>query len=89
VSEPQDDFDEFLDMLRQQRDELRVQMHLAKAEAKEEWEKVDKQWQGLKQRTGGAQDELKAGGENILAAARLLGEEVQQGLARVRKILEK
>ena len=64
-------------------------MHLAKAEAREEWAKVEQQWAELKERTGGAREELKASRENILAAARLLGEEVQQGLERVRKILEK
>ena len=30
--------------LKQQRDELRVRLYLAKAEAKDEWARLEKQW---------------------------------------------
>jgi hypothetical protein len=37
-----------IDQLRQFRDELRLKMHLAKAEARDEWEKAETKWEKLR-----------------------------------------
>ena len=39
-----DRLDDLIDNLKTQRDELRVQMHLAKAEIRDEWEEIEKKW---------------------------------------------
>ena len=39
-----DDFDAIMKFLHRERDELRVKIHLAKAEAKEEWQELEEKW---------------------------------------------
>ena len=34
--------------LKQQRDELRVRLHLGKADAKDEWARLETQWEALR-----------------------------------------
>lgn len=41
---PRKELETLLDGLKQQRDELMVQLHLAKAEARDEWEELEKNW---------------------------------------------
>ena len=38
------DINEVFENLKQQRDEIRVKMHLAAADAKDEWEALEKKW---------------------------------------------
>jgi len=38
------EFDELTDTLKQQRDKIEVQIHLASMEAKDEWKEGEKQW---------------------------------------------
>ncbi len=66
------------------KDEWRVRMHLAKLEMEEEWDKVEEKLEGLKHKAGelvdASEDKLHEGWE----AARKLGEEVKQGIAKIR-----
>ena len=48
-----------MDALRQLRDELRVQLHLAKAEAKDHWDKLEEKWEQIQAQT------LEAGRESV------------------------
>ena len=73
--------------LRQQRDELRVRMHLAKAEAKQEWEELEKKWQHFESRVGHTAEEAKASGRNVGVALEHLGEELATAYRRIKKSL--
>ena len=42
--------------LRQARDELRVQMHLAKADARDEWEKLEPKWDEFQEKLDKLED---------------------------------
>ena len=42
------DLDQMVQKVRQQRDELKVKIHLAKAEAEDEWATAEKKWEELK-----------------------------------------
>ena len=44
--------------LRQERDELRVKIHLGTMEAKEEWEELEGKWQHLESRAAEKKDEV-------------------------------
>jgi hypothetical protein len=77
-----------LEALTQLRDELRVQMHLAKMEARAQWEKLEPKWMELE---GKLQDFDRA---TVLAAARELRQsacqlvkELHEGYQRVRTSL--
>ena len=55
----EDRFDKLVGDLATQRDELRVQLHLLKAEAQDEWEGLEKKWQHLESRMGRVGDSAK------------------------------
>ena len=78
---------EMLEKLEQERDELRVRMHLGKAEAKEEWDKLDTRIAELRGRLDRAGDEAGEVMEDVAAAAKLLGDEIRLGFDRVRRML--
>jgi putative heme degradation protein len=73
--------------LRQSRDELRVEMALAKAEIRDDWEELEKQWQRFSQQLKHAGHEAADAGEDVGGALSLLGQELKNGYARIRKAL--
>ncbi len=82
-----DDIKEVFDNLKQQRDELRVKMHLAAADAKDEWEVLEKKWghfEGKAKQVGG---EAKEASKDIWEATKALGAEIREGYDRIRKQL--
>ena len=81
------DFDELRAELATQRDEIRVKVHLAGAEARDAWEDVEKKWSHFEAK--GAQvgaEALDAGGD-IAAAGKLLGEEIKDAYKRLIKLM--
>lgn len=80
---------EVLQDLERQRDELKVRLHLARAEARDEWDrlKLDEKLATLRQRADAAGVEARGAMQDIGAAAEKLADEVREGLARVRKTL--
>lgn len=84
------DIDELVEELKQKRDELRVQMHLASKEVKDEWEDLEKKMEDFsgkaKQFTEDA--ELKKTGAGLGEALGTLGHELKRGYERVRDALK-
>jgi chromosome segregation ATPase len=79
--------DQLMNDLRQQRDELRLQMHLAKAEVKDEWAELEKKWQHLESRLGAAAGEAKSSAKNVGAALETVAEELGNAYRRIRRSL--
>ena len=77
------DFDELIDDLKQKRDELRVQMHLASKEVQDEWEELE-----AKMNDFAARAELDKTGEGLGEAFRGLGQELKQGYERIRDAIK-
>jgi len=73
--------------LQQQRDELRVQMHLAQAEAKEEWEEIEQKWRSVESRLEALRKEASDSAGDIGAALGLVGEEIEKAYKRLRERL--
>jgi len=77
-----------LELLEKARDELKLQMHLAKADAKSEWAKLESTWQRVQEQVQqtrhGAEQPLK----DISSAAKALFEELRSGYARMREQLK-
>ena len=80
--------DGFIDELKQHRDELAVQIHLGKMEAKEEWARLEEKWEKLQSYRGPIGDVADETAKNALAAAKLAAEELQHGYAKLREILK-
>ena len=70
--------------LRQARDELRVQMHLAKADARDEWDKLEDQWDEFEKKMDKVEDAAEDAAEDVGKALSTLGEEIKAGYQRIR-----
>ncbi len=70
--------------LRQVRDELRVQMHLAAAEAKEEWDDLEKKWDHAHAHLKKVEEAAGEAAEDVGEALSILGEELKKGYKRIR-----
>ncbi len=79
--------DRMLEDLQRQRDELNLQMHLAKAEARDEWQELEKKWHEAKPKLDAAGSEVLNTGENVLAGLQLTLEELRKGYERIRNRL--
>jgi hypothetical protein len=76
------DMDDMKQELEQLRDEIRLKMHLASLDAKEEWGGLEKKWEDFNARA-----DFSKAGEDIGSAASLLGEELMQAFKRFKDAL--
>ena len=81
------DVNSLIDDLKQQRDEIRVRLHLAKAEAKEEWERLETKWEHVRGKMGVVGREAGKTAQEVGTALNLAVEELRRGYERVRKLL--
>jgi vacuolar-type H+-ATPase subunit D/Vma8 len=72
------EFDDILAELKQKRDELRLQMHLASKEAAEEWDELEEKMEKFT-----AKAKLDETGEGVGKALGQLGNELKQGYERI------
>ena len=77
------DFDDRVTGLKQIRDELRVQVHLAKKEVQDDWEELEDKMEDMV-----AKAQLEATGEGVKDAAEQLGEELKLGYQRIRDAIK-
>lgn len=76
-----------LEHFKQQRDELQVQLHLAKADAKDEWARLESQWDDIKPKLEAAREEVGKTAESVGDALGLAIEELKKGYERLRSRL--
>ena len=74
------DFDDFTAKLKQTRDELKLQLHLASKEAEDEWEELVKDWDKFVHKT-----QLDKSAEEVGEAAKALGLRLKTAFDRMRK----
>ncbi len=79
--------DEELASLETVRDELRLQVHLGAAEAREAWEKAEKDFEHLEGRLKVLRSASRESVGEIAATTRLLIREIHAGYDRVRELL--
>ena len=91
MAEPTTKWQQMLTDLEREREELRVRVHLAKADARDEWDKAERKLaelrEKLRQRAGSAKGEAKDSMQDIGEAGKQLVQEIKQGFERVRKTL--
>ena len=85
MSEWRGRLNELMAKLEQERDELRLRIHLAKADARDELAQLEVRMAELKERASRADDEARDAMGDIGDAARKLVEEIREGFERVRK----
>ncbi len=84
------DIDEILEELKQKRDELRVQIHLASKEVKDEWEELEEKMEDFsgKARQFADDAKLKETGAGIGDALSQLGSELKRGYERIKDAMQ-
>lgn len=87
MTSKREEIEKLVQHLERQRDELRVKMSLAKLEAREEWEKLEKQLEQLKAKAPQIREDLGATASGVGAALKKAAEEIRDGYARLRKRL--
>ena len=82
-----EDIEELVERLKQERDELGVKLHLAKMEANEEWQELERKWSKLEAKVKQLGDAAAESTGDVRAAAELLGQEIKAGFKRIAKQL--
>lgn len=70
--------------LRQQRDELRLQIHLARAEARDEWEQMERKWHDAELKLAAMGRGTRESAADVGAALGLLADEIGKAYRRIR-----
>lgn len=87
MSDRHEDLQKLLARLETERDELKLKLGLAKLEAREEWQELDRKIDGLKGRLKVLGGEAKDASSDVGAAFELVADEVKEGLARLKKLI--
>lgn len=82
----QEELKKLEDAVLQQRDELRVKLHLAKADARDEWEALERKLDEARGKFELVRQNADESLDDIGAAARLLGDEILKGYERLRRL---
>lgn len=84
MADLQDEINEMIADLKQVRDELKVQLHLAKEDIKDDWDEVEGNLQKLESKAKTIGNAAKEASEDVGEAAKLLAEEVKNGFNKIR-----
>ena len=87
MSEEKKQIEETISALRQQRDELALKMHLAAAEAKEEFENAKTKLDQMTADYEPLKGAVAESASNVLSSLKLVGEELRDSFDRIRKSL--
>jgi chromosome segregation ATPase len=85
MTDSKSSLDDLVSKLKQERDELRLQMHLAGMEAKEEYERISGKVDDLSDQYDPVKDAVEESASNLLTALGMVADELKHGFNRVRK----
>ena len=85
MSDAKTRIDVLVNDLKQMRDELKVKVHLAKLETSDEWDRLEKQLAKLEVKAKEIGAVTLEESKDVGAAAKVLGEEIRDGLKRIAK----
>lgn len=76
-----------LQQLEQERDELKMKLGLAKLEAREEWQEIEKKMATLRARLKVVGEEARDASGDVGAALDVVAAEIKEGFDRLRKLM--
>jgi hypothetical protein len=79
--------DETMENLKREREELRLKMALAKAEARDEWKQLEAKLDALEKRARPAAQVVGETASEVGASLELAADEIKKGFARLRKLV--
>ena len=77
------ELDEITKLLKQQRGEIELQIHLASMDAKQEWQKAEKNWGTFMDSLAVITDETKETSAEIIHATKIIGDELKETYRRI------
>ncbi|AEG02863.1 hypothetical protein [Methylomonas methanica] len=83
----QNEFENLLNKLNTEREELQLKLHLASLEAKDEFEQAEQHWQQIKQKATEIADDSIETSDDFIAKAKIVGEELKETYQRIAKRL--
>lgn len=83
----EESYEQLVRTLAVQRDELKLKIHLASMEARDEWEELEKKWHRLKGKSKLVKEQVGESAKEVGAAAAQLGEEIKRGYVNIKKTL--
>lgn len=87
MSDTKSKLDRLVESLKQERDELKLKMHLASMDAKSEYERLSGKCDELTEQCEPIKDAVEESAENLFAALGLVADELKVGFQRVRKAI--
>ena len=84
-----EDFENLLESLKTERDEIKLRLHLGSMEAREEFENVEKNWNTFTQKATDIADDTVETSEEFIEKAKIVGEELKATYDRIRARLSK
>lgn len=78
-----DEFENLLEKLKTERDEIELKLHLASMDAKEEYEAAEQKWSQIKQKAADIADDTVETSEEYIAKAKIIGEELKETYSRI------
>ncbi len=82
------DIEDFWEKLKTQRDEMKVQAHLARAEFRDEWNEVEEKWQKAEQVFDRVQDQAIETTAEMQHSAKVIMEEIASTYDRIKERLD-
>ncbi len=86
-SKLEDNIEEVFEELEQQRDELRLKVHLAGMEIRDSWDELEERWDNLVARKDQLQRELEPTVDDARVAWMMLRDEILEGYRTIRERL--
>jgi hypothetical protein len=87
VADAKEQFTKLVDDLKRQRDEIKLKLHLAKADAREEWSKLEVKLEQVKAKLDSAGKEAGTTAGEVGKALELAAAELKKGYERIKKLL--
>lgn len=87
MTERRFDLDAIVEDLKRLRDEVRVKLHLAKADARDEYERLEHEWEHVRAKLGVIGEEAGKTATEVGSALRVAVDELRQGYQRMRELL--
>ena len=84
-----EELEKFAEGLDQLRDEVKVQLHLASMESKQEWDKAEKEWEQFRLQLDQISGEAKENTDDLIGKAKIVGEELNATYQRLKDRLSK
>ncbi|MCW9047665.1 MAG: hypothetical protein OQK46_06250 [Gammaproteobacteria bacterium] len=79
--------DDMLNELKEERDELKLKLHLAKMNVSEEWDKLELKLEKLEGKAQELGEVTVDASKDVGEAAKLLGQEIMEGFKKIAKHL--